>query len=139
MTLLTYEQLPRKVQKHFDTYGINTAAEAKAKNLRVYYTGKPCKHGHIELRETEGSKCPACKLINNRNYYHANDGAKRSRMKRIGQHSGAYMEAMTDKDIKRYAKRYEDADSYDAVSVWTKAANAVANAIRNTGNNGANT
>jgi len=34
-------------------------AEAKALSAKYYFTGKPCKHGHIALRKTKGS-CVEC-------------------------------------------------------------------------------
>lgn len=45
------EQLPR------------TAAEAKKMGVTQYFTGKPCKHGHISGRQTKGGNCIECCLI----------------------------------------------------------------------------
>ena len=39
-----------------------TREEAKATGATHYYTGKPCKHGHIALRKTKGS-CIECLKI----------------------------------------------------------------------------
>lgn len=39
---------------------IITRAEAKAKGLKRYFTGKPCKHGHIAERMTSGGNCLVC-------------------------------------------------------------------------------
>lgn len=39
-----------------------TRAEAKATGAKHYFTGKPCKHGHIALRETKGS-CVECRKL----------------------------------------------------------------------------
>lgn len=36
-------------------------SEAKAKGLKHYFTGKPCKRGHIGLRQTSGASCMECK------------------------------------------------------------------------------
>lgn len=36
-----------------------TRAEAKATGAKYYFTGEPCKHGHIALRKTKGS-CVEC-------------------------------------------------------------------------------
>jgi hypothetical protein len=33
---------------------------AKAKNLKYYFTGKPCKHGHLSKRLTRNGLCHAC-------------------------------------------------------------------------------
>jgi len=37
-------------------------AEAKAINAKYYFTGKPCKHGHIAPRKTKGS-CVECMKV----------------------------------------------------------------------------
>ena len=39
-----------------------TRAEAKAQGRDYYFTGRPCKHGHIALRKTKGS-CIECLKI----------------------------------------------------------------------------
>ena len=36
-------------------------AQAREKGLREYFTGKPCKHGHISIRKVSGARCCACK------------------------------------------------------------------------------
>ena len=38
-------------------------AEAKLLGLKIYNTGKPCKHGHFADRYTAGAKCVACASI----------------------------------------------------------------------------
>lgn len=43
---------------------IVTRAEAKAQGLRFFFTGKPCKHGHLSQRYTSQSGCVACTDIN---------------------------------------------------------------------------
>ena len=42
--------------------GVLTRTEAIAKGLKVYFTGKPCKHGHISNRYTAKGTCVACAL-----------------------------------------------------------------------------
>ena len=44
---MNYEQYPK------------TRAEAKATGAKYYFTGEPCKHGHIALRKTKGA-CVEC-------------------------------------------------------------------------------
>lgn len=39
---------------------IMTRAEAKAQGQSTYFTGKPCKHGHVSRRRTSGGNCLAC-------------------------------------------------------------------------------
>lgn len=39
---------------------IITRAEARARGLKRYFTGKPCKHGHVAERQTGGKGCLEC-------------------------------------------------------------------------------
>jgi len=39
---------------------IITRKEAKEKGLARYYTGKPCKHGHLSERVTGSAQCTGC-------------------------------------------------------------------------------
>ena len=39
---------------------IISSAEAKAKGLRFYFTGKPCKHGHVAERQVANATCVEC-------------------------------------------------------------------------------
>ena len=41
---MNYEDLPK------------TRAEAKATGAKYYYTGEPCKHGHVAPRKTKRSE-----------------------------------------------------------------------------------
>ena len=40
-----------------------TRAEAKACGAVSYFTGKPCKHGHISQRQTSNGVCEECRLV----------------------------------------------------------------------------
>ena len=40
-------------------------AEARAQGLSEYYTGKPCKHGHLTVRVVLDAKCRQCKRDRN--------------------------------------------------------------------------
>jgi hypothetical protein len=65
---------PRKLCVFFETgpdaslyYGtpgtdmqIISRAEAKAKGLKRYFTGKPCKHGHVAERQVFNATCVEC-------------------------------------------------------------------------------
>lgn len=42
-----------------------TIGEAKAIKARFYFTGKPCKHGHIGIRRTVNGLCEDCKKQRN--------------------------------------------------------------------------
>lgn len=50
---------------------IVTRAEAKAAGLKRYFTGEPCKHGHISQRQTTNNKCWGCKTPNTKAYMDA--------------------------------------------------------------------
>jgi hypothetical protein len=39
---------------------IISRAEAKAKGLKRYFTGKPCKHGHVAERVVFNATCVDC-------------------------------------------------------------------------------
>jgi hypothetical protein len=47
---------------------IISKAEAKAKGLRLYFTGKPCKHGHVAEREVFNATCAECERAAMRKY-----------------------------------------------------------------------
>jgi len=43
-------------------------AEAKAKGLKRYFTGKPCKHGHVAERVVVNATCVECERASVRKY-----------------------------------------------------------------------
>lgn len=48
---------------------IISRSEAQAKHLRHYFTGKPCKRGHIDIRYVTSRACVVCSLENARRRY----------------------------------------------------------------------
>lgn len=56
-----------------------TRAEAKARGLKHYFTGKPCSRGHIVLRHITGT-CVECQQMANRawNARNPEEGARRA-------------------------------------------------------------
>jgi hypothetical protein len=54
-------------------------AEAQAAGLLYYNTGKPCKHGHLADRFTNGGHCAECKLLANQRWNAANPEAVATR------------------------------------------------------------
>lgn len=52
--------------------------EAKARGLKFYFTGRPCKRGHVAERYVSSKGCADCVQENNRNYLprRTNDGYK---------------------------------------------------------------
>lgn len=51
---------------------IISRAEAKALGLKRYFTGKPCKNGHISEWQVASYQCCECSRIKNSEKYHAN-------------------------------------------------------------------
>ena len=45
--------------------------EAKARGLKRYFTGKPCKHGHVSERYTGSGACVECNATPERKAYNA--------------------------------------------------------------------
>lgn len=45
---------------------IISRSEAKSQNLKHYFTGKPCKHGHINYRFVGNGNCLDCSTVKNR-------------------------------------------------------------------------
>jgi len=100
-----------------------TREEARLKNSRVYFTGKPCKHGHIANRNTITSICYGCKKVyrqkdrrNNHEYYKKYDKAyyKKNQEKRSKQsmdwaltHKEKTQE-MKRKNKDKYRKKYNE-------------------------------
>lgn len=52
-----------------------TRAEARARGIATYYTGKPCRHGHSSPRFTSNGKCKGCQDASNRAFYQQNTDA----------------------------------------------------------------
>jgi hypothetical protein len=97
-----------------------TRAEAKSTGAEYYFTGKPCKHGHIALRKTKGS-CVECMKLewkdsnerrkslpkseaakeSGRRYYERNKDAVKSRAS-----------ARPSEDKQRWKKTHKDANPY---------------------------
>lgn len=46
--------------------------EARQKSLQYYFTGKPCKNGHISRRVVKSRHCEACFAEYHKNYYQKN-------------------------------------------------------------------
>ena len=57
-------------------------ADARAKGLRLYFTGKPCKRGHVAERIVRDAVCRACELERHARYHDANRDRQLERMRR---------------------------------------------------------
>lgn len=49
---------------------IVTLEEARRQGLKRYYTGRPCKHGHLAERRTNHGQCCECSKKNTNKHYH---------------------------------------------------------------------
>ena len=56
--------------------------QARAQGLKRYYTGKPCKNGHVAVRFVQGSQCVICKALWASKSQKRNKTAKNARQKR---------------------------------------------------------
>ena len=55
---------------------IITRKEAQAQGLTHYFTGKPCKHGHLEKRFASSGQCTVCLANHDRRYRSDPKGAR---------------------------------------------------------------
>lgn len=87
-----------------------TRAAAKERGLLRYFTGKPCKHGHVSERVTVNGTCYECQKDitrkyaaahpetiqeKNRAFYRANPEVCRAASRRYGRENPAYVRANT--------------------------------------------
>jgi hypothetical protein len=56
---------------------IISRAEAKAKGLNRYFTGKPCKHGHVAERQVFNATCVDCERAAVKRYQLKKSAARR--------------------------------------------------------------
>jgi hypothetical protein len=99
-----------------------TRAEAKATGATHYFTGEPCKHGHIAPRKTKGA-CVEClkvewgkgnqtraEYFRQYNQSEAGQKAKREYYERNKETVVARAQARTDEDKRRYKKAHKIAN-----------------------------
>jgi len=62
----------------FDDYGIEqeiiSRPDARAEGRQFYFTGKPCKHGHVSLRRVHNHECYECARILRKKWQENNPG-----------------------------------------------------------------
>ncbi|QHJ81805.1 MAG: hypothetical protein [Bacteriophage sp.] len=72
-----------------------TAKEAKELGLKYYFTGKPCKHGHVAARDTTHSnRCFVCIKLANRKAQ-----AKYAKKPKVKVKQAKHMKAWRDKNL----------------------------------------
>lgn len=60
MTVPTFEEIKKALEIPFKDGGAATLRYAQEKGLKFYFTGEPCKRGHIAQRFTNNSRCREC-------------------------------------------------------------------------------
>ena len=88
--------------------------EAKKLGLKRYFTGKPCKYGHVSERFTSARKCIECNRISVKKDYYNNkeEYNKRSckwareNSERNNENSKNWYKSNTEKDLKVKKKEY---------------------------------
>lgn len=82
---------------------IISRSEAKANGLKFYFTGKPCKHGHISPRYTANQNCRGCKESDQ---FKQSGAAYRERVKATrSEYNARYYEANKER-FAEYSKRW---------------------------------
>lgn len=79
---------------------IISRSEAKSQNLKHYFTGKPCKHGHASERYVIDGKC--CDCVRNRAAQWSKDNPERKRQQKADYYAGNKGAVLTK------AKEYRD-------------------------------
>lgn len=63
----------------------STAGEAKALGLNRFFTGRPCKHGHVAERYVAAGKCIICQDIASKKWINADPGRARKSLRARGE------------------------------------------------------
>lgn len=98
-------------------YTIRTCAEAKVLGLKQYFTGQPCKHGHLEPRATVNGTCLECVSIRHANWRSDDPEHARQTMRKAVK---AYYERNPDYGKQRY---WKDPETAKAASLARQRAN----------------
>ena len=87
--------------------------DAKTFGLKSYFTGKPCKHGHVALRKTVNGTCKECEKIGVEAWKAANREKHLEAMRRWGRNNPekrrASVRARIDKDPEKHYSRMRKA------------------------------
>ena len=82
--------------------------DAKALGLNRYFTGVPCKYGHVVERWSSSCECVRCNKLRNYHRYHADDGKPREeRNAREREYRAANRDVINAASRKRRANRRE--------------------------------
>ena len=67
--------------------------EAKQRKLKYYFTGKPCKYGHISKRRTVNGGCYRCDLDRKIAFYKTSEGKKYAKKTKKKLKNAGYFES----------------------------------------------
>jgi len=59
-----HEEAKKSINATFWVYRLMSVKEARETKATTYFTGQPCKHGHIDLRLTSSFTCRTCSYAN---------------------------------------------------------------------------
>lgn len=82
--------------------------EAKSQGLKRYFTGKPCKHGHLSHRTTLDRNCVDCSNQKNRKYHSDNQKDILSRQRKYHKENSDVIyarKAQWNKDYPEFSRR----------------------------------
>lgn len=111
---------------------IITISEARALGLTRYFTGKPCKRGHVAERITSNSRCITCSLADqkiNRAKHHAKTSETNRRWREANyEHRSSYYRSwrIENADRVRARNRTRDACRIRATPQWLTASDHAA-------------
>ena len=94
--------------------------EARALNLKSFFTGEPCKHGHVAERYVGSGGCVECVCGRKREWRAANPEKARERdreCRRVWR--AANLEKIRERD-RRYARKYRAANPERARENWRR-------------------
>ena len=77
--------------------------EAKAKNLTHYYTGEPCKYGHVDESRVSNSDCMSCRRKRYKIYVSKNREKVKARSKKYRENNKDKIQEYYDKNKDRIA------------------------------------
>ena len=94
--------------------------EARVLNLKSFFTGEPCKHGHVAERYVSSGGCVECVCGHKREWRAANPEKARERdreCRRVWR--AANLEKIRERD-RRYARKYRAANPERARENWRR-------------------
>src|SRR5215471_1351729 len=90
--------------------------DALSKGEKFFFTGKPCKRGHVAARQVQNYECVECKAINSKDWHEKHREHDRARHKAYYQENKekelargrAYFQANKEKNAARCKRYYHE-------------------------------